>query len=337
MKPILYLGMALLFVSLALAPPPSLTDFQQFFGTITNLPEGNAIIQAKIGSMVNAEQPVVDGVYGRSPAFKVAGSAGSTITFIILLNGVETIVGTHPYEQNHITELNLVYPVVQPVVNETNTSQEESNQNTTSQKKKRIRREADDTPPPPLPQGTCLQSWQCSLWSSCSADAQIRTCYQVDNCNALLAAGQAREVITTPKPMERKTCESSASESVQPQSICPTGSKRCQGDELQFCTGDVWTTLQQCDSCNSLTLTCAEELPPAVRKPASTWPYFVGGSLLVLAVILVLGFFIYQQKKYGPVKGYIRNARSKGANESQLRSRLLQQGWSYDDVEKLLK
>ena len=337
--------------------PPSLTDFQQFHGKVNNLPAGDFILVAYIGVNDVADQAVSgEGTYGQNPTFKVFANEGDTITFYVENStGEDVEVGTHIYQNKHVTELNFDYPNQpdQPgdqgepddVVEEDNQTEEGDPPTTRRRRRGRSGRTKKSDRPPPLPSsGSCLQSWHCTMFSTCSSGTQRRTCTQVDNCDVLVASGQAKNITHTPKPTEQRSCETESTASQgNVNIICPARTKRCLGDELQICTGDggSWESLQECqNSCDPFSLTCEGEAPVEVletQKPSSTWPFFLGGSLLFVAIIIVLVLFIYNEKKFGPAKEYIKNTRAKGFPDSQIRKKLTSEGWDSGKIDKMMR
>ncbi len=348
----------LLIITLAFATsadnPPSLTDFQQFHGKVNNLPAGSFELVAYIGVNDVADQTLAaDGTYGQSPTFKVFANNGDEITFYVENStGGDVEVGTHVYQNKHVTELNFDYPAQpdQPgnVAEDNDTQTEEGDDpppTTRRRRRGRSGRTKKSDRPPPLPStASCLQSWHCTMYSTCSSGTQRRTCTQVDNCDVLVASGQARNITYTPKPTEQRSCETESTASQgNVDIICPARTKRCLGDELQICTSDggSWERLQVCgNSCDPFSLTCEGEAPVEVletQKPSSTWPFFLGGSLLFIAIIIVLVLFIYNEKKFGPAKEYIKNTRAKGFPDSQIRKKLTSEGWDSSKIDKMMR
>ncbi len=193
--------------------------------------------------------------------------------------------------------------------------------------------------------GECRQNWECGGWGSCLSGVQSRTCFRVDICDEQLARREIAEIIEATRPEERRACE----EAVAGAGICTPDSKRCSGNTLEQCSfdGSSWQTLEFCtDGCNSVTLRCREEapLPPVTesRQPAAkpgipVWVYYGAGSLLLLVIIIIIISSIAGQKKLAPAKEYIVEARGKGFSDTQIRQRLLQEGWEEKKVGKLLK
>src|SRR3989344_3335227 len=106
-KKYLLLGIVfMLSLSIVIADnPPSLTDFQQFYGTVQNAP-GGSTLNARIGTRTFTTTIAADdGRYGYSPTFKVFAQSGE-IVFSVISNGIETTVGTATYQNRASTNMN---------------------------------------------------------------------------------------------------------------------------------------------------------------------------------------------------------------------------------------
>jgi hypothetical protein len=341
---VLLLIVAALAVGVVAEDPPSLTDFQLFFGKVNNLPAGQFTLKAMVGANEKASRDVSgDGLYGQNPTFKVFANDGDTITFVVENStGGEVQVGTHAYENKHVTEQNFDYPLGPGDV-PADDDNDDDNETTGGDSSSRNRRSGGSSPAPNA-FGFCLQSWHCTPWSTCSSGTQRRTCTQVDNCDVLLASGQVSDITETPKPSEQQSCRvASTASQGNDDAVCASRTKRCFGDELQACSSDgsSWETLQLCgESCDSFSLSCEEDLADGLTGSSSTssaWPYYLGGSILFVVVIIILVLFIHREKKYGPAKEYIQNTRAKGFSDAQIRKGLIGQGWDSDKIEKLMK
>src|SRR3989344_5135408 len=108
-KKYLLLGIVfMLSLSIVIADnPPSLTDFQQFYGTVHNAPSGSTL-NAGIGTRTFTTAIAADGRYGYSPTFKVFAQSGS-IVFSVVSNGLETTVGSATYENRASTNLDFTF------------------------------------------------------------------------------------------------------------------------------------------------------------------------------------------------------------------------------------
>ena len=93
-----------------LAAPPILTNFQQFYGTVNEMPNGTYYsLNAKLGNQSFSTPIAADGKYGYSQIFKVFGS-GTTINFTVTAAGrSEVFAGTANFESGAVTLLNLQY------------------------------------------------------------------------------------------------------------------------------------------------------------------------------------------------------------------------------------
>ena len=91
--------------------PPSLTNFQQFYGQVDDLPAGDYALKVIVGEDSYTTLITADGKYGYSPTFKVRGENGQSIKFMVVDSlGIETEVGSATYQNEAVTEMDLQYP-----------------------------------------------------------------------------------------------------------------------------------------------------------------------------------------------------------------------------------
>ncbi len=354
MKWLIHIFLALVLVLLAAAvEPPSLTNFQQFYGTVSSLPSGSFTLKAKIGTIEVTTPIAADGKYGQAEVFKVTATGNPTIYFYVVSSlGAETNVRNVTYQSSALSELNLAYPAppvpsgggAEPgagngtgagAVNDTGT---DTGTGTTSRMRRNetTRRNVTTTTTPT----TCLQSWQCGSWSLCRDSRQTRVCYRVDNCEVLKTQGAV--VTQIPKPLETQAClEEEVAAPSLPQIVCTANAKRCEGMRLQQCSpdGTQWGLLQSCaNGCDSLALECkTAPISPPVQKPLPVWIYYLAGSVVLAALIIIVLVSLLGKKKYSPLKDYITQSRIKGYSDAQIRSRLIDEGWPAGKVDKFLK
>jgi hypothetical protein len=328
MKTIMIIGLVILATLVMAVDPPILTDFQQFYGDVTNLPDAVYSIKATVGSNIFTTN-IASGKYGYSPTFKVSGNAGDVVNFYVVSQaGVETLVGQENYvagEKRKDLNFSVVQVADEPAPETNETSATTSN---------RVLPEVESPSPPAF----CRENWDCRAWSVCSAGSQSRTCVRSDSCLAQLEAGSVINITSTPKPDERRSCvEPSVA---APARVCSPDSNRCLGRDLQRCSfdGQGWNTLETCSfGCDPSFFECRREVIPTVQEPNVVWPFYLGGSLFLIIIIGVILFFIFQQKKYAPIKDYITSARIAGASDSAIKSKLVNQGWDPEKVQKMLK
>ena len=113
MRKILIVILVLGLISVVLATnhvPPTLNNFEQFYGSVSGISATGFKVRATIGT-TQFETPIAaNGQYGYSPTFKVNGQNGQTITFFVVnAAGAVTPVGTAPYQNQAITLLNFQY------------------------------------------------------------------------------------------------------------------------------------------------------------------------------------------------------------------------------------
>ncbi len=346
----------LIFVSLAAAEnPPSLTEFQQFYGQITSLPAGSYTIKAKVGANSYTTSVAADGKYGYSPAFKVRGSEGQLIEFLLVSGRTETPLSNSTYQNQAITKLDFVSPLAAGaagVDGADDAAAGGSGPPAGDGAAADSSAPADSNVRPRVPGGTgasqeeeplpasCLYNWECSGWSICSGSRQSRTCSRTDNCDSLEVQGVS--ITKIPRPEESRACEEGK---VMPGMSCSPGTKRCQGKNLQQCAADgsVWMFVEACsDSCDAASLKCVAEDSAKTKtsdtqKPQFPWIYPLIGSAVLVIVIIVVVFFFYNRSKYAPGREYVEEERGKGITDSQIRARLSSQGWTGSQIEKLMK
>ncbi|HLC82169.1 MAG TPA: hypothetical protein VJH68_05935 [Candidatus Nanoarchaeia archaeon] len=335
---------------------PSLTNYHQFYGTVSGLPAGSFALRIQAGTGAAATAVIAnDGKYGFAEAVKVAGSAGDTVTFKVVsgATGAITSIGEEPYVSGKVQNKELRFPApVEPA----GAAPSSGSQNTTTSNDitasnnaqgggsgNRDRTSSDQATTIPATGGACLQSWECGIgWSVCQGQSQTRTCVRVDSCDLRLALGEVSSIISIPKPIEQQSCVGTAGAV-----ICPAGSISCQGNNLRQCSADgsTWITINSCpQGCNSATLSCQSAAKEEAPIPKSAVPWLpigagVGGLLLAAAVILI----ILHWKRSGssgslqPVKEYIVEARKKGFSDAVIKMKLVAQGWDAEKIEKLLK
>ena len=337
----------MLFASMVLAEnPPSLTSFEQFYGQVMGLPAGSFTLRAKVGINVVGTTAIANGKYGYAPTFKITARNNETITFVVVSSlGVETGVGTAVYQEGAATVLNFGLTSVTPSqnVSPNQPSSPSSTGTSTSRSSSRGSTPSGNFPTPAA--GTCLYNWECSSYSTCQNGEQTRTCRRVDNCDTLKTQGKVKDVIVLAKPLETQTCSSGTTVAAPVAKICQSGFKRCNGQQVEQCSlqGDSWQFQQLCPGrCDPLTFTCVEAptvptTTTATSKPLSSAPYFIGGIVLLVVVIGGLVFLLYNRQKYGPIKKYIEESRGHGYSDALIRSRLMNEGWEGDEINRFLR
>lgn len=314
--------------------PPSLTNFHQFYGQVSNLPNGTFTLRANVSGTIFATSINASGQYGYSSVFKVSGTDGSLIVFTAVNTlGGQTPVGNTTYQSGAVTDITLSYPPPQPPPP---TPEEEENE--TSYNRRPRRNQTTMLENNTL--GPCLYNWECGAWSLCRNGQENRICFRIDTCGE--PPTNRSPVIATPKPMEQRAC-STGTVSPQGAQLCPPATKRCLGQLLQQCStdGTQWRTLEACtQSCDTLTLLCKQQEatpPPLVQKPFPSWIYYLGGSLVLLVLIILIVVSLIHKKKYAPAKEYIEESRGRGFSDEQVRARLIGQGWKVKEIDRLLK
>ena len=345
-KTIIWMVLVLALAYLTFAPPPALTDFQLFHGTIADVPEGDFTLKAKVGAD-SYSTPITAGVYGVNPTFKVYGDDGDAILFYVVdSTGRQVLVGNSTYSGDE-TAVNFAYSGV-PGVEVNDSADNESSEEEDEDEEEEEEEDDDDSS---SGSRRCTQRWSCGAWSICSASSQSRICTQTDAC------GNGSNVNVVPKPEEQRSCVSSPGGSVTPpasNAVCSSNSKRCLGKQLQQCSGDGmrWQTLQTCQTkCDTIALACDDDLsdvvPPDRDTEASvsipTWVYYAGGSGVLLIAIIFLVLFMLKSKGGsggdggGALKGYVASTRAKGFSDIQIRARLRQSGKSEGEIDKAMR
>ncbi len=409
--------------------PPTLNNFEQFYGSVTGISTTGFKLRAQIGTTQNETPIAANGQYGYSPTFKVYGQNGNTINFFIVnAQGAATPANTTelPYQNMATSRLDFSYtatpgPAVcgnnlreapeicdgtdlasKTCLSEVGTGstgtlrcaanclafntthnfdisqctastspplptvcwqcndwrqcrngQETRNcvryspctvsgsdVVTVDPATERTCRSSNETAPSSGP-SSCLMSWECGAWSLCRNSQQSRICFRVDNCDTLLAQRQITSITSALKPNEEKSCQEGMATTVQP--VCNPGMKRCLGPQLQLCSADgsQWATLQTCQgSCDPISLTCRTEITAPSQpdqKPSSLWMYLLSGSVVLILVILSLSVVLLNKKKYAPAKEYIEESRERGISDSQIKEKLVEEGWDEKGVGKLFR
>lgn len=331
--------------------PPSLTNFQQFYGIVKELPSVMPLLKAKVGDNTYTTGLASDGRFGYAQVFKVFGNNGDTVNFYVAnLAGLEVPAGKTTFTGGAVTNIELKYNSTETAAGTSTTAT-----NATTAPATTAPTNGGTLPPSStitgtedLPPGQCRQSWECRLWSDCINSRQTRGCYRIDQCDQLQAADIVNYTISMPKPDETRACQTEAEAEVPApiiasNRICVPGSKRCLGTQLQQCTvgGESWNTLQSCLlGCDSGMLRCHDQstLGGSVKqKPAPPlWQFLLVGILAVIILTGGLAFFLYH-KKYAPAKNYVKQCKEQGFSDFQIRSKLVEQGWDATKIDKMLK
>jgi len=337
---LLILVLVLSLLSVLAENPPALTSFEQFYGQVTGLPAGSFTLKAKIGANVVGTTPIVDGRYGYTPTFKIVGNNGDTITFVVASSlGVETAVGTATYNNGDAVSLNFQFSSVVVPQNQSPSSSNQSSSSSADTSRPRSQRSSGNFPTT-TPAGTCLYNWECGSYSNCQNNQQLRTCRRVDQCDLLKTQGKVKDILVLAKPVEVQSCSSSQVISAPVAKLCQPGFKRCEGQELQRCSleGDQWVFQQLCSGrCDVLTFSCVDEasLPPTPTG-GSTVAYFGAGIAVLVIIIGGLVVLFYRRQKFGPIKHYIAESRQRGFSDSEIRSRLMREGWEGEEINRFL-
>lgn len=295
----------LLLFSLVLAAenPPSLTDFQQFYGQIGGLAENFTYsLKANVDTRTYTIG-IIDGKYGYSPTFKVYAVEPATITFYARDElGIETVLGTAEYSNKAVTRLDFQFPGTEPEQagddpgdggaggegTDDSGSGTSSGGSTTS----RTERQVDPS--------SCSYNWECGMWSVCTGGRESRTCLRIDDCDSYNP--EKTEIVQLAKPMESRVCFSAAGSAVGPAKVCQSGSKRCKGVNLEKCAtgGSSWDILKVCDNgCDSGTKNCKTEAIEDEEDGSSSLVFLIIGGIIVLGGII--GLIFYLKKKTNPV------------------------------------
>ena len=345
-RKLLFAFVIILLLSLVLAQeedPPSLTDFQQFYGQINQLPAGSNTLLARIGGASFSTAVANDGRYGYSPVFKITGQNGQEIIFVLRTqDGTETILGTHQYQNGQVTRKDFTYGLRTQEVQENQssaTSNETETDTETSSSTSGSRRNQTGTSSSPT--NICTQEWSCSGWSDCQGGTQTRLCERIDNCDDRLFAGENITITSVSVPTPQQSC--GVVEEPQLAQICQSNLRRCSGKLLQKCSSDGlnWETTETCSGqCDSLTLSCRDLTPSTTTttsKGIPVWLYPVVGGIVMLVIVVGATLYFYNKKKYRPVKEYIAQSRSSGISNEQIKARLVTRGWDPRKVDSLLK
>ncbi len=322
---------------------PDLTNFQQFYGRISQLPQGTFTLKVQSGTLSPVLAAVAaDGSYGYSEVVKVTGTAGDAVTFTIInrATGAPTLLGTEPYSPGGVMQKDWQYSGSVVVSNASVNASGDGNIGGSGRRDSTSRGRSSSGPV--VSSGlapACLQSWDCGLWSACLAGIQTRSCVRSDSCDAQLARRAVSSITPIPKPSEQQSCQPEKSAGTV---ICPKTSKRCLDKNLQQCSNDgtQWITIQSCsEGCNSVLLVCRtseEAVQPSRKFP---WvPVIAGGIGLVVVIGMIIIMARVRKKKHRlqPVRDYISTAKARGFSDEAIISKLAAQGWNREQIEKIL-
>ncbi len=186
----------------------------------------------------------------------------------------------------------------------------------------------------------CLEKWDCSEYRPCQNNQQTRVCQRTDDCDQRKANNANLQITEIPKPDEVLICQSASPALTR---VCTPYGSRCIGSNMQQCSFDgmQWTDLQRCpNGCDSTQTQCAEAAAKEpTQKPAgiASWIYYLSGSLILIIGLVIVILSILGHKKYAPAKEYIAESREKGYSDSQIRDRLVNEGWDEGRIRKLMR
>lgn len=343
-RKLLFTFVIILLISLVFAQeenPPSLTDFQQFYGQINQLPAGSYTLLAKIGGASLSTLVANDGRYGYNPVFKVTGQNAQEIIFVLRTqSGNETILGTHQYQNGQVTRKDFTYGLQTQEV-QTNATSNETETSTSTSSTSTSRSRGNQTRTSSGSLNRCTEEWSCSNWSDCQGGVQTRLCERIDNCDDRIFAGENITVTSVSVPSPQQSC--GVVEEPQLAQVCQSNLRRCSGKLLQKCSSDGlrWDTMETCSGqCDSLTLSCRDITPSTATTSGNgipMWLYPVIGGIILLGIVIGATLYFHNKRKYGPVKEYITQSRSSGISNEQIKARLVTRGWDPKKVDSLLK
>lgn len=102
----------LAFLAVAQENPPSLRNFHQLYGEVSDLPAGTFALKATVNGNDFTTSIEAQGKYGYSPTFKVYGEDGQTISFTLVSSlGLSTVLETTTtFQSGAFSQINLLYP-----------------------------------------------------------------------------------------------------------------------------------------------------------------------------------------------------------------------------------
>ena len=173
---------------------------------------------------------------------------------------------------------------------------------------------------------TCRQDWQCSEWSACVNSQEQRTCFRADNCDVLLATGEADELIAQPKPLEARVC---AESSAPIQTQAPVEQ---QPVSLATCNDGLLNQNEEDIDCGGVCQSC---------KDSRLFFYLV--PVIVLILIGSIVFFIVERapklepEQMQQLYNYFQSSMRQGFNKEEITDNLVKSGWKRKVVKHFIK
>ena len=352
------LGYTLLMSAGVLADnPPSLTNFEQFYGSVAGLPAGTFTVKAQIG-LQYFSTPIVNGAYGYRPSLTVTGNSGQQIIIYIDGQGITKEVTRINYVAGAIVSLPLTYPSATtpqntaatssnpsttsntPTSSSSSSTPSSSSSSTTTSQNSSTTATTTTSSSSVQQDNTCTYNWGCGSWSACTNNAQARTCRHLDTCDQ-----QTKPIIKISKPDVQRAClGKSETEPASPApKICLPFQKRCDGDVLETCSGsgNEWQITQVCQqgcSNNACKSAPAAAAPSShLQKPAFPWAYLIGAIISLLVIVAITVGLIMRSQKYKPAQEYVLRQQRKGISNTAIKQRLESQGWSDNDIKKIMR
>jgi len=301
-------------------------DFHQFYGNVIGAAEGDEV-QAHINDAVYKTN-VKNGKYGYDPLFLIGdGSDGDAITFYVQ----EKKIREYTFEEGAATKLALQYAEPAPAPAPSSGGGGGGSP----------AREFYDTPTEAPGAAECYDDWFCQPWSACAAGMQTRTCALNDypECNLQWAMPVTEQACEMPIPAA--TCVDNMLNQGETGIDCGGPCAPCPS-----CFDNVQNQGETGIDCGGPCEPCAPtvEVPVVVKKQLDLGWLWILLSFLILVGIAITAVVFFEKRhkeevldeKYREVAEWVAQHRKQGVSKAKIREALEKQGWSKDDIKKLI-
>lgn len=118
----------------------------------------------------------------------------------------------------------------------------------------------------------CNPDWQCSQWTQCVDNNQVRACFDVNKCNK-----------NETRPAEEKECNTGEIFT----QACTNGVRICSDKDVMECSNDTWSKIETCPGvCMDGKCVTNNSMTGFFLNPANLY-------LIVIVVIIIIGGLTY--------------------------------------------
>ena len=201
--------------------------------------------------------------------------------------------------------------------------------------------------------GSCNPRWNCSVWQGCTLGKEIRTCVDMNHCQASYSENRSCGVC-----VEAWTCMGWSS--------CAGGkqSRRCSDENFcgswefrpetqrdcvvsnstndtleQFGIKEGEKSAKQASPGSIRSSTGDEQVDSLLQADANTmvWLIVACAVLLIVIVVVVSLMMKHRREARSPIQDYVASKRVAGSSDEQIRQTLRGSGWNEEDIGKALK